>query len=250
MGMYNDYYKKYYSNIGQQGASKAYVPKGYNGSVKVEENQKGDNVFPIFLNMFGKGYINIFIGQCVLTLMLFSGLILYRAYPTTELGKFYSQGLEYMNKDLSKEINVERFSKEHVVATFNEVKSLLNFNEKKEDYISENYICPVPREGGSSYIVRDDKLVITTLNDTNIISSYPGRVKSVKDGVVTINYGEGIEMIYTGLKDVLAVEGMELDSNEVIGKTGVSSEGEVSIEILYMGDRLSPLNCFNLDKSI
>lgn len=244
MGMYNDYYKKYYANMGQQKASNAYVPKGYNGNG--ESRNKGSVVFPIFLNVFGKGYTNIFIGQCVITLMLFGGLILYRAYPTTDLGKAYALGLDYMGKG----INIEEFSKEEVASVFSEVKSVFNFNEKKEGFISENYINPVAADSGSSFQVEDNRLLIKTAAGTDIRASYEGKVKAVKDGTVTINYGEGIEMIYSGMDEINAVEGMTLNANEVIGKAKAGSEGDVSIEILYMGDKLNPSSCFNLNETL
>lgn len=246
MGMYNDYYKKYYANMGQQSASKAYVPKGYSGSVKGESRNKGSAIFPIFLNVFGRGYTNIFIGQCVITLMLFGGLILYRAYPTTDLGKAYAIGLDYMGKSIS----VEDFSKVEVTSVFNEVKSVFNFNEKKEGFISENYLNPVAGDSGSSFQVEDNKLVIKTEAEADIRASYEGKVKAVKDGIVTINYGEGIEMIYNGLGEIKATEGMTLKANDIIGKAKAGSEGDVSIEILYMGDKLNPSNCFNLNKTL
>ncbi len=246
MGMYNDYYKRYYANIGHQSVSKAYVPRGYNGNAKVEGHNKGAGVFPIFLNVFGKGYINIFIGQCVITLILFGGLILYRAYPTTNLGKAYAFGMDY----LSRGVNLEEFSKEQVAAVFKEVKSVFDFNEKKEAYISANYLYPVAGDSESSSSIENNKLVIEASEGTDIRASYPGKVKAVKDGIVTINYGEGIEMVYSGLMDVKAVEGMALDSNDVIGKAGEEAEGAISIEILYMGDKLNPSNCFNLNRTI
>lgn len=246
MGMYNEYYKKYYTNMGQQGASKAYGHKGYAGNAKVETRKNGSGIFPIFLNVFGKGYFNIFIGQCVVTLILFGGLILYRAYPATDLGKAYAMGLDYM----SKEIKVEDLSKEQVAAVFNEVKSVFDFNEKKEVYISENYLYPIASDSNNSFTVEDNKLIIKADQGTDIRASFPGKVKTVKNGVVTVNYGEGVEMIYSGLGDVKAVEGMALDSNDIIGKAGAGVEGAISIEILYMGDKLNPFNCFKLDKTI
>lgn len=246
MGMYNDYYKKYYANMGQQSASKAYMPRGYNGNAKVDSHNNGAGIFPIFLNVFGRGYINIFIGQCIVTLVLFGGLILYRAYPGTDLGRVYALGLDYMSKG----IKVEEFSKEQVVAVFNEVKSVLNFNEQKEAYISENYLYPVTDKGESSFAVEDNMLVIKATEGTDVRASYPGKVKSVKDSSVTVNYGEGIEMVYNGLTNITALEGMTLDSNDVLGKVGNVEKGAVSIEILYMGDRLNPFNCFELNKTL
>lgn len=246
MGMYNDYYKKYYSDMGHQGTTKAYVPRGYNGNVKVDSNNKGIGIFPIFLNVFGKGYVNIFIGQSVITLILFGGLILYRAYPTTDLGKTYEMGLDYM----SKAVSVEDISKEQVVAVFDEVKAVLDFNEKKEAFISENYLYPIAADKESSFTVENSNLVIKAAKGTDIRASYPGKVKTLKNGVVTVNYGEGIEMLYSGLSEVSVVEGMTLDSNDIIGKAGAEGEGSVSIEILYMGDKLDPFNCFKLNKTL
>lgn len=246
MGMYNDYYKKYYSNMEQQSSTKAYVPRGYNGNVKTEGYNKGIGIFPIFLNVFGKGYINIFIGQCVITLILFGGLILYRAYPTSDLGKVYSAGLDYMGKTIS----VKDISKEQVTAVFGEVKSVFNFNEKKEVFISENYLYPVAADKNSSFSVENNNLIIKAAEGTEIRASYSGKVKSVKNGVITINYGQGVEMIYSGLGEVKVVEGMVLELNDIIGKAGSETGNSLSIEVLYMGDKLNPFNCFKLNRTL
>lgn len=247
MGMYNDYYKKYYSSINKQSsASKAYVPGGHRG-ISVGVQGKGFSSFPIFLNVFGKGYTSILIVQCVVTLILFVGLILYRVYPTTYIGKAYGTGLSYMSKGVA----VEDITKEKVVGVFNEIKSVLNFNEKKELYISENYIYPVITEEQSDYSVNDNKLFINAKAGGAVRASYPGKVKEVDEsGAVTINYGDGIEMTYSGLGEVSATEGMILDTNDVIGKAIAEAGNKISIEIFYMGDKLDPVNCFNLNKSI
>ncbi len=247
MGMYNDYYKKYYSTINKQSsASRVYVPGGHRGT-SVEVHGKGISSFPIFLNVFGKGYTSILIVQCVVTLILFVGLILYRVYPTTYIGRAYSTGLNYMSKSIA----VEDITKEKVVGVFNEFKSVLNFNEKKELYISENYIYPVTTEEQSDYSVNDNKLFINAKEGSFVRASYPGKVKEIDEsGAITINYGDGIEMTYSGLGEVNAMEGMTLDTNDVIGKAIAEAENKISIEIFYMGDKLNPENCFNLNKSI
>lgn len=246
MGMYNDYYKRYYSTMEKQNTSKAYVPGGYKGT-KDDTFSGGIKRFPIFLNIFVKGYSNILIAQCVITLILLGGLILWRAYPSTDLGKVYGNGLNYMSKGITK----EDITKEKITAVFSQFKSVLDFNEKKEAYISENYMYPIVNENQSGYSVEDNKLLINAKEGADIRASYPGKVKAIgSNGVITVNYGEGIEMTYSGLGEVNAVEGMTLDTNDVLGKTGSEENNKIFIEIFYMGDKLNPINCFNLDKTI
>lgn len=255
MGMYNDYYKKYYSNINKQNSgTREYIPlgnkvtSGESHRVSSGENHRVSiSRFPIFLNVFGKGYATILIVQCVVTFILFGGLIIYRAYPTTYIGKAYGVSLDYMKKG----VGVEDITKEKAVEVFNEFKSILNFNEKKEAYISENYIYPVTTEEQSDYSVDDNKLFINAKDGSLVRASYPGKVKKIdKSGAITINYGDGIEMTYSGLGEVNATEGMTLDTNDIIGKAVVKSGNKLAIEIFYMGDKLNPVNCFNLNKSI
>lgn len=246
MGMYSDYYKKYYSNIDMNNSSKEYIPRGYYNNSKAKAPTKAIGSFPVFLNIFGKRYMNIFIAQCILTLILLGGLIFCRLYPTTEIGKIYTEGLSYMSMNLE----IKDISKEDVVSVFNNFKGMLDFNEKKELYINENYMYPVQDQKESSYWIEDNSLMIKTTGSKDIRASFPGKVKDVTDGVVRINYGEGVEMVYNGLSDIKAVEGMELDSKDIIGKTNTDLGGVISIEILYMGERLNPSNCFNLDKTI
>ena len=57
-------------------------------------------------------------------------------------------------------------------------------------------------------------------------------------------------MIYSGMDEINAVEGMTLNANDVIGKAKAGAEGDVSIEILYMGDKLNPSSCFNLNETL
>lgn len=246
MGMYNDYYKKYYATIERGNTYKGYVPKGENVSVAKSSNEKIGG-FPIFLNVFGKGYSNILIIQCVIALILTVGLLLYRMYPTTEIGKIYEYGLNYINK----EVSMENITKGSVISVFNQFKGALNFNGKKEIYINENYIYPVQGEGAYNYSIDEDKLVINAKEDTVVRASYPGKVKNIdKDGNITINYGEGIEFTYSGIGEVYMSEGAVIDTNEVIGKSTSNSSNGISIEIFYMGDKLDPSKCFDLGKTV
>ena len=251
MGIYNEYYKKYYTDVKNQEGIKIrsnshqYRPNAISNH---EYERKKVSGFPIFLNIFGKGYGTIFIVQAVIIIILIVGLIGTKFYPTTAIATIYNKGIAYIDTGIVK--NDDEGILE-VKAVFNDVKSFLAIDAKKEAYITENYGLPVDVASVTNIDLMEDKVVLTLKDDSYIRAAYSGTIKEViKDEETTllINHGDGIEIKYIGLDDVTVAKGDRVGKGGILGSTSENSEGNVTIEIFYMGSRLDPSKCFQFKK--
>jgi len=271
MGIYNEYYQKYYSNMKKQTGTSEYKPTKYSGNSTKGSNNKLNsrrNTFPIYLNIFGKGFANILIIQCVIVLVLLAGLFLARTYPNSYVNKVYDKSIAIINNGLLKEKNItvenivqafkkknilDVFKEEKITEVFNEVKSMVSFEEKKENYIKENYVNPITIKDKNQITIKDNRLSLSLTNESDIKASFPGKVKSVTEGkeiTLILDYGDGIEMKYYGLSGSKVKIGNAVDTGEVIG-TVKGDEGNIlSIEVFYMGNILNPEKCFNFETMI
>ncbi|MEG0133636.1 MAG: M23 family metallopeptidase [Clostridium sp.] len=268
MGIYNEYYEKYYSGIKKQGNSKGYVPQRYSKNKNGKNvSYKGDikNYFPIYLNVMGKGFANIFIIQAAVVVVLIIGILAAKVYPGGSISKACDKGIAYINQgvfdkgtismeNISEVFTLENashlFSKENVIQVFNEVKSFVTMEESKEEYIKANYTFPVMIKEGNKVSVEGSRLLVGVVDEVEIKSAYAGKVKSVTSGdniTVLIAHGDGIEIEYGGLSEATVTNGMEVNSNDKIGKSVYELNSEVSIEVFYMGSVLNPGKCFSLE---
>ena len=271
MGIYNEYYQKYYSNMKKQSGISEYKPAKYNGNNTKASHYKVNgrrNTFPIYLNVMRKGFVNIFIVQCIIVLVLLAGLFIAKTYPNGYVNKGYDKGIAIINNGLlnGKNITMENivqafnkenilniFKKEKITEVFNEVKSIVSFEEKKENYIKENYVTPITITDKKQITVKDNRLFLNLASESDIKASFPGKVKSIIEGkeiTLTIDYGDGIEMKYFGLSNSEVKIGDVVDTGEVIGKIKGDEGNILSIEVFYMGNILNPEKCFNFETMI
>ncbi len=271
MGIYNEYYQKYYSNMKKQSGISEHKHIKHNGNNPKASNYKVNSrrsAFPIYLNVMGKGFANIFIIQCTIVLILLAGLFLSRTYPSGYVNKAYDKGIAIIDNGLLKEGNitkeniVQAFKKENIVQifkgesiteVFNEVKSMVNFEEKKEAYIKENYINPIDVKDKKQVNVKDNKVLVDLTSESTIKASFPGKVKTITEGkeiTLSIDYGDGIEMKYSGLSESQVKIGDAVDTGEIIGKINGNEDNILSIEVFYMGNILNPEKCFNFETII
>ncbi|MEG1255150.1 M23 family metallopeptidase [Clostridium sp.] len=260
MGIYNEYYQKYYSSIKKQENGKEYTPQRYNGTNSTRYNKYTSNNsktrFPIYLNFMGKGFANIFIVQSLVVVVFIGGILIARTYPGGYVSSLCDKGISYINNGIlgknhiAMEDITDEFIKDNATQVFNEIKSFITMEEKKEDYIKKNYKFPVDIDKGKEISISENKLLINLTNETDVKAAYSGKVKSVIDGdktTVIINHGDGIEIKYGGLSKDNITEGMDVKVNDIIGKYVDGSDNILSIEVLYMGSMLNPAKCFNLE---
>lgn len=250
MGIYNEYYQKYYSNIKKHPGIKEYTSAKYNeskgSSSKKFKGSRNRSSFPIYLNIMGKGFANILIIQCVVIIILTSGLFVTKLYPSGYIRKAYDVGLNYVNNGI---LQKEEINKEDVVQVFNQVKAFVTFEEKQEEYIRKNYVFPISEENKNKITIEGNKLLVDLKEEGNVNSSYSGKVKSISKGNTTtllINHGGGIEIKYSGLYDSGVTEGDNVHAGDIIGKFNGGENNRLSIEVFYMGSLLSPEKCFDL----
>lgn len=275
MGIYNEYYQKYYSNMKKQYGISQYKSTGYSGNSTKASQYKVNSrrsTFPIYLNIMGKGFANIFIIQCMIVLVMIVGLFISRTYPSGYINKVYDKGIAIINNGLLKEQNINKenivqafkkenligvfnsdgiaklFNSDNITEVFNEMKSVTNFEEKKEEYIKENYVAPVSISDKNQVTVKDNRLLIDLTSESVVKASFPGKVKSYTDGkeiTLTIDYGDGVEIKYYGLSESKVKNGDSVDTGEILGKVNGSNDNTLSIEVFYMGNILNPEKCFN-----
>ena len=269
MGIYNEYYQKYYSNMKRQSGISEYKPTKYSGnstkSSQYKVNSRRISTFPIYLNVIGKGFVNIFTIQCIIVAVLLVGLFVSRTYSEGYVNKAYDKGIAIINngllneKNITKENIVQAFKKENIAQlfrgeniteVFNEMKSIVNFEKKKETYIKENYVAPVSITDKNQITMKDNRLLVDLTSESVIKASFPGKVKNFTGGkeiTLTIDYGDGVEIKYFGLSESEVKIGDTVDTGEILGKINENEDSTLGIEVFYMGNILSPEKCFNFE---
>lgn len=280
MGIYNEYYQKYYSNMKKQCGISQYKPTGYGGNNTKASQYKVNSrrsTFPIYLNVMGKDFANIFIIQCIIVLVILVGLFISRTYPSAYINEVYDKGIAIIDNGLLKEQNINKekivqalkkenltellkgdsiaklFNSNSITEVFNEMKSAVNFEENKEAYIKENYVAPVSITDKKQVTLKESRLLIALTSESVIKASFPGKVKSYTDGkeiTLTIDYGDGVEIKYYGLSESKVKVGDTVDTGEILGKVNGSKDNILGIEVFYMGNILNPEKCFSFEDII
>lgn len=242
MGIYNEYYKKYYLDVRDRKE-----PNGYRGS-KYKPGQstpsKRISSFPIMINVFGRGYHFIFTTQAVIVIVLIMMVIGVNMYKDPVALKIYDRCLHYIDTGIFE--NDEAVEKK-ALGIYNDIKSLFLIDERKEEFISQNYIMPVDKMAIEDVEILDGEMLITTSGKESVRPAYKGVIKKVEsnDNEILINHGDGVEIRYIGVNDILVKAGDQVTTDSILG--GVSDNGNVGVEVYYMGNRLDPLKCFDME---
>lgn len=244
MGDYNSQYEKYYK------AMKSKVP----GQVPQKSSpydgmgRRGDNG-----NLGGKlakRFIFQLVGALIL-LVIFMGI---KMIPIEGAKEAYIVTREAIDKDFDVEeavmaVNIPGVEdyKETVLDYIDEFKSFVTGEKTLKENVKEEYVVPVI--GAVSQLVGEDVgVIIRTEGDKDVIASYDGKVREVKEEGnekhIIVDHGNGIETYYGLISQVDVKEGDKVTKGQLIGKTGMlDSEGTKGMvyKIMYMGIEKDPL---------
>lgn len=250
MGIYNEYYKKYYMDVKESENPKEYKSANQYklGVAASSSNSNGrGRAFPIFLNIFSSKFTLIFVVQTAVVVVLFLLIIGARLYPTSIAKEICEKGYEYIEVGIFKE---DLLKNKDVIAAFNEVKALFNIDEREESYVMKNYSVPVDLNNISTVKMVEDKLVLSFKDEAYIRASFSGTVKEVQkeDSIsILIDHGNGIEIKYMGLEESSINKGDKVEKGSILGGIINTKASNAIIEVYYMGSRLDPSKCFNLE---
>ena len=250
MGIYNEYYKKYYMDVKGSGNPKEYKSTNQykQGTTTSSSNGQGrENSFPIFLNIFSSRFTSIFVVQTAVVVVLFLLIIGSKLYPASIANNVCEKVYSYIDTGI---LQKDLLKNKDVLAAFNEVKSFFSIDQREENYIMKNYSVPVDLNNVSEVKIVQDKLVLSFKDEAYIRASFSGTVKEVQkeEGVsLLIDYGDGIEIKYMGLEESSINKGDKVEKGSVLGGIMNTKESTATIEIYYMGSRLDPSKCFNLE---
>lgn len=258
MGEYKTQYERYYRNLSKGSRARGTSVNG-NSYGAYYGNGKTKNKSVI------QRYVTKFIFQLVGSIILLIIFLCIKyipiswaedAYEVTknELSKNYDlteilTSIDIKNIDIS-DIDIDG-CKEAVLDYVDELRSTVTGKEKIKDVIKNQYELPV--DGEYKELEGKNKgLAIYTENDADVIASFKGTVRQIKDNNgkhVIIDHENGVETYYGLLSDVSVEEGDIIEKGQVIGKVGTLDADEeqcgIIYKIIYMGDEKKPLELMN-----
>lgn len=240
MGIYNEYYKRYYVDLKKGNRSPQYRPES--GKINYGKQQRDK----FTLNIFSRSFVTNFTVQASVAIVLILGIVAAKLYPDSVVSEVYAKGKYYMEKGV---ISAEVFKSEQIAETFNQIKDFVAVDDKKEAFIMKNYKVPVDLLSVTDIKYTEGKVTMTLKNDSYIRAAYGGVVKEIKEGEtseVLVNHGNGVEIMYIGMDNFQVAKGSKVNSGDILGAVSGKNGNEITIEVFYMGSRLRPEKCFQL----
>lgn len=244
MGDYNSQYEKYYKSLRNKVPGKVPKPSSpYDYLGKRSTNNDWGN-------KFAKRFIFQLVGALIL-LVVFMGI---KSIPIEGAKEAYMVTREAIDKNFDVEETVMamdipeiEYYKENILDSIDEVKSFVTGEKTLKQNIRDNYIVPVI--GTVSHLSGENVGVIIQIdNDTDVIASFEGKVKEIKDSGeekhIIIDHGNGIATYYGLVSTIDVKEGDKVEKGQSIGKTGMlDSEGTKGIvyKLIYMDIEKDPM---------
>ncbi len=259
MGSYNSQYENYYNSI----SNRTKDGRGLK-SMKRKRNylDKARVIHTIKIQLFG-------------TLLLFAAVIICKVYVNPQTKAVYSFARNTINKNYdiksiinySSSINVRSVETYVENENFNDIENkVVNFIDTEraritggktiKEQINQEFAGPVSKKvslfsgsNSSEKKVLSHGVEFYIPINTNINTVYDGVVEEIgeskEDGkYIVIDHGSGIETRYAHLNLIDVKKGSKVNKNQVIGKsgnTGGDKSSNLYFELMYMGEKLNPM---------
>lgn len=249
MGEYKSMYEKYYNGLQNKVPGKVRKPTS-----PYDNNYRGKKPSGSFGEKLGKQIIFQLIGAFVL-LLIFMGL---KLIPLESTKEAYTVTKEALNEnfDLEEAVmtmnipGIEGF-KEDFLDGIDEMKSFFTGEQTLKEEIKEKYMVPVL--GNVTKLTGEDVgVVIQTDNEINVVASFDGKVREIKDDGeekhIIIDHGNGVETYYGLLSTIEVSVNDEIEKGQVLGKSGALDSEETNgivYKISYMGIEKDPFEMMN-----
>lgn len=258
MGEYKTQYERYYRNLSKGSRARGTSVNGnsygaYYGNGKTKNKSVIQRYVTKFIFQLVGSIILLIIFLCIKYVPISGAEDTYEV-TKNELSKNYDlteifTSIDIKNIDIS-DIDIDG-CKEAVLDYVDELRSTVTGEEKIKDVIKKQYELPV--DGEYKELEGKNKgLAIYTENDADVIASFKGTVRQIKDNNgkhVIIDHENGVETYYGLLSDVSVEEGDIIEKGQVIGKVGTLDADEeqcgIIYKIIYMGDEKKPLELMN-----
>lgn len=262
MGIYKSQYENYYRNLRGNNREKksTKIIEGY--EIPQESNTNHRNSIDYLADngsgrrkKEGIGFWNLFIFQCIGSLLILVIFIIFKAIPGEEAQKLIMASKNIISENQIDTNNILNFGdiKEVAYEYVDGLRELVGGEGFLEETVKGKYIAPIKGEikenNGKIYIYSKEKV--------DVKASYDGKVKEVKDNngisAIIINHGEGIETFYNYVSSSTIKKGDEIKKGQVIG---ISSDKlpkqSIGIEygLIYMGDYKAPKDYMDFKETL